>query len=322
MADERSFGYTPPEFSMTDEATASKRCDSTPWASSTLGAHTTIPAEAWKYQWNTQAAPTTDGTYNVDGDTDNESTSYQHLGSISRIHNARPSTSHASMAEASANFEDYTTISENTRVPQGNTQYKLAEGTSTVFGHTDKTETGSISFTLPVWSSRGGGDNAVASRSQTGTEEASGASVNDARNATATRGTEQKGSREFPACDQSSVKKSNHQCETCGKFMSRADNLPVHYRTHTGDKPYKCKICEISFAHISNLRRHQRIHTGMKLHICQICPRPLKNTTALKNHLKSHSNDRPFACDICSLSYKRIAHLRRHRETVHHCKIP
>ncbi|XP_065296838.1 uncharacterized protein [Dermacentor albipictus] len=147
MADERSFGYTPPEFSMTDEATASKRCDSTPWASSTLGAHTTIPAEAWKYQWNTQAAPTTDGTYNVDGDTDNESTSYQHLGSISRIHNARPSTSHASMAEASANFEDYTTemlsvevkvgIGVHSSLSRKNTQVFLSEFRQNpfLFGH-------------------------------------------------------------------------------------------------------------------------------------------------------------------------------------------
>ncbi|XP_072142048.1 uncharacterized protein [Dermacentor andersoni] len=69
-----------------------------------------ISDDAWKYQWNTQPTPITDGSYNVDGVTDNGSTSYQHLGFISSINNARPSSSLAGKEEASANFEDYATM--------------------------------------------------------------------------------------------------------------------------------------------------------------------------------------------------------------------
>ncbi|XP_070382449.1 uncharacterized protein [Dermacentor albipictus] len=143
-----------------------------------------IPYDAWKYQGNTQPPPITDGAYNVDGLTDNGSTSYQHRGSISRIDNARPSTSRADMEKASGNFEDGATILENTRVHPGSTHYQQAEGTSTVYaplvsGYPDHTETGA-GFTLPVCNSSGGGDYPVASTSHTGTEEALGTSGNDA----------------------------------------------------------------------------------------------------------------------------------------------
>ncbi|XP_072142047.1 uncharacterized protein [Dermacentor andersoni] len=186
MAHERSYEYSPPEFSMTVEATASTSCGGTTGNSSTLGAYTTIPDDAWKYQWNTQPTPITEGTYNVEAVPDNGITSYQQLGCVSSINQARPSTSRAGMEEASANFEGGATISESTMVHQEKTQYQLAESTSTVFsplasGHTDMTETGSTGLTLPVYSSSSGGDYAVTSTSRTGTEEASDTSGNDAR---------------------------------------------------------------------------------------------------------------------------------------------
>ncbi|XP_070382264.1 uncharacterized protein [Dermacentor albipictus] len=68
-----------------------------------------IADEAWKYQWNTQPTPITGGTCNIDGVTDNGSTSYQHLRTISSIDNARPSSSLAGMEEGTASFEDYAT---------------------------------------------------------------------------------------------------------------------------------------------------------------------------------------------------------------------
>ncbi|XP_070382029.1 uncharacterized protein [Dermacentor albipictus] len=180
MADERSYEYTPPEFSMTVEATASTSCGGTTRASSTLGAYTTIPDDAWQYQWNTPPTPITEVTYNVEGVPDNGITCYQQLGCDNSINQARPSTSRAGMEEASANFEGGATISESTIVHQGNTQFQLAESTSTVFGHTDMTETKSTGFALPVYSSSSG-DYAVASTSRIGTEKASDCSGNDAR---------------------------------------------------------------------------------------------------------------------------------------------
>ncbi|XP_070382164.1 serine-rich adhesin for platelets-like isoform X5 [Dermacentor albipictus] len=73
-----------------------------------------ISNEALRYQRNTQHMPTTDEICNVDGISDNGSTSRQHLGSVSAIDNARPSTSRAGIEEASANLEDGATNATGT----------------------------------------------------------------------------------------------------------------------------------------------------------------------------------------------------------------
>ncbi|XP_072141273.1 uncharacterized protein [Dermacentor andersoni] len=132
MADERSYEYTPPEFSMADETTSSTSCGGTPGASSALDAYNTIPDDAWKYPWNTQPMPITDGTYSVEGDAENGMTSYQELGCVSSIENARPSTIRAGMDAASANFEDGATIPETTLVDPLRRQYHPAHSRSTI----------------------------------------------------------------------------------------------------------------------------------------------------------------------------------------------
>ncbi|XP_070382136.1 uncharacterized protein [Dermacentor albipictus] len=299
-----------------------------------------IADEAWKYQWNTQPTPITGGTCNIDGVTDNGSTSYQHLGSTSSIDNARPSTSLAGMEEASASFEDYATICDDSFEDQWILFDSLNDSKDGT-GHAHVTESGNTSS--PPMASSSSINHAQPSTSRAGMEEASAIPENIARNATGTgereprvssgvsgkvssrRGTshgnplKHTGDRTptLRARDRSSVKMSGHKCEKCGKLLSRADSLPAHYRTHTSERPYKCEICKKSFAHRGSFHKHQQIHTGVKPHICQICTKPFKNKVDLNSHLKSHSSDRPFVCDICNRSYKWKRDLQRHRKRTH-----
>ncbi|KAH7970293.1 hypothetical protein HPB49_002339 [Dermacentor silvarum] len=75
------------------------------------------------------------------------------------------------------------------------------------------------------------------------------------------------------ACDPSSVEKpkfgkhcrkrtvENNKCDMCDKMFHRADYLAVHYRTHTGERPYECEICGKSFRQPQHLHNHKRTHT-------------------------------------------------------------
>ncbi|XP_042207666.1 protein tramtrack, beta isoform-like isoform X12 [Homarus americanus] len=54
-------------------------------------------------------------------------------------------------------------------------------------------------------------------------------------------------------------------CPVCGKVISRRDNLRVHMRTHTGERPYACPHCPHRSKTGGNLRKHVRSIHGRDL---------------------------------------------------------
>lgn len=66
-----------------------------------------------------------------------------------------------------------------------------------------------------------------------------------------------------------------NQCIICHRVLSCKSALQMHYRTHTGERPFKCKICGRAFTTKGNLKTHMGVHRAKPplrvLHQCPVC---------------------------------------------------
>lgn len=51
-----------------------------------------------------------------------------------------------------------------------------------------------------------------------------------------------------------------NQCVICKRILSCQSALKMHYRTHTGERPFCCRICCRAFSTKGNLKTHMNIH--------------------------------------------------------------
>ncbi|XP_070382124.1 uncharacterized protein [Dermacentor albipictus] len=172
--------------------------------------------DAWRCQRNVPLRPIANQTYSLDGAYSSGSPSLLQLGPTSSIDHKKPSTSRAGMVEALASLQYGARNPQTTRVHQSNMQYYTTARTSTIqapiSGYAHNKETGSTSFTHPVYSSSGGGQYAVASTGHAGTEEASGILGNDPRIPDVT-GAEPWSTQYYAACGTTTVSGHTHVSE-------------------------------------------------------------------------------------------------------------
>ncbi|KAK7085199.1 hypothetical protein SK128_016905, partial [Halocaridina rubra] len=81
-----------------------------------------------------------------------------------------------------------------------------------------------------------------------------------------------------------------HQCPCCSYASTRKDNLMVHLRTHTGERPYSCSLCHARFGQKGTLNNHMRTHTGEKPFVCSVCTQSFARNSHLKNHMLTHKD--------------------------------
>ncbi|XP_067999065.1 zinc finger protein 607-like [Melanerpes formicivorus] len=120
-----------------------------------------------------------------------------------------------------------------------------------------------------------------------------------------------------------------YQCAECEYATHTLNNLELHIRTHTDEKPYSCSVCQKKFRTSSHLRRHTVTHSNIEHLKCSNCDYSTKNWLSLKQHLALHSckessstvslyqpqNQLPFKtykCEQCGYSTARSGNLKLH----------
>nr|KAF6423683.1 spalt like transcription factor 3 [Rousettus aegyptiacus] len=83
-----------------------------------------------------------------------------------------------------------------------------------------------------------------------------------------------------------------NQCVICHRVLSCQSALKMHYRTHTGERPFKCKICGRAFTTKGNLKTHFGVHRAKPplrvQHSCPICQKKFTNAVVLQQHVRMH----------------------------------
>lgn len=114
-------------------------------------------------------------------------------------------------------------------------------------------------------------------------------------------------------------------CDFCDKRCHTKNDLKIHRRSHTNEKPYKCWYdgCDKAYKTRSAVTKHYRVHSDEKRYKClyEGCDKAYKCSQLLKVHHRKHTLEKPFKCWYCELYFDSNNNRSKHSQR-HHVGLP
>lgn len=113
-----------------------------------------------------------------------------------------------------------------------------------------------------------------------------------------------------------------YECYLCNRnenkkpFVTSAKyKIEIHFRIHTGNRPFSCNYCPKRFIQKIDLVNHERVHAREKVHKCNFCEKIFSNQGKLTQHTRTHTGEQLHQCHRCPKRFTIKFHLRSHMRT-------
>lgn len=110
--------------------------------------------------------------------------------------------------------------------------------------------------------------------------------------------------------------KRKFNCNHCDKKFRLRCLLRAHLDQVNGVTQMICTICNKNFPNKNDLGIHMRSHSNDKPFKCSMCPKAYKTSSARASHQETH-NENGYTCEICKSKFKARRIMLRHMKTKH-----
>ena len=85
-----------------------------------------------------------------------------------------------------------------------------------------------------------------------------------------------------------------YNCSECNHKTKNSGNIEVHYRGHTGEKPFGCKLCKKRFTSKHACLQHIRGHDDRYKLKCSICDAKFMDSKTILRHVERLHNGKGY----------------------------